>query len=542
MCPPNTGLAIGAIRGNFMVMTDQTRHVLDFLSRPESYPQRPERVTMVQTHASWVFIASPLVCKIKKPVSLGFLDFSTLELRHDNCEREVVLNRRLAEDIYLGVESICNHNGRLRFGGDGEIVEWCVMMRELDPRFLLSHLLKESSVGTAEMDRIAKKLSRFHAVQPPLPPDEAATAIDRLRLATDGNFQVAQDWIGKSLSQTCFDAITHYTNKFFDSQKTLLESRIPGGWIRDCHGDLHAEHIHLAPDAVRIYDCIEFNTRFRHIDIANDIAFLAMDLDCNSRPDLARHVVVRFAELMNDHGMTPLLDFYKSYRACVRGKVESLHSVTETAGESERAESIAKAQRYYKLALRYAIAGSEPCAFVFMGRIASGKSALAAAIGTELGWPVLSSDQLRKKIAGIPAGQRGNAALYSPEMNARTYGALFDDAAGIIQKQHGVILEATFSRRSDRDAFCELARKNGHRLVWIEAVVSDAVAQQRLRERDAAKAVVSDARLENFTALSAAYEAPVEISERMTVLNEDPVDQVLRKLLLRLAERCAKFL
>ncbi len=523
-------------------MTDQTRRVLDFLSRPESYPHRPERVTIVQTHASWVFIASPLVCKIKKPVNLGFLDFSTLELRHENCEREVVLNRRLAEDIYLGVESIQEHNGMLHFGGDGEIIEWCVMMCELDPRFLLSHLLKEGSVGTAEMDRIVDKLSSFHAAQPPLAPNEAATAIERLRLATDGNFQVAKDWIGKSLSQTCFDVITHFTNEFFDRQNILLESRILGGWIRDCHGDLHAEHIHLAPDAVRIYDCIEFNTRFRHIDIANDIAFLAMDLDGNSRPDLARHLAVRFAGLMNDPGMMPLMDFYKSYRACVRGKVESLHSATETAGESERAESLAKARRYYQLALRYAVAGSDPCAFVFMGRVASGKSSLAAAFGMELGWPVLSSDHLRKNIAGIPPNQRGDATLYSPEMSARTYGALNEEAAGTIDSRHGVILDATFSRRSDRNTLRDLARKKGYRLIWIEAVVSDAVVQQRLRERDLEQAVVSDARLENFAVLSAAYEAPAEISGRITMLNEKPVESVLRTLLLEFADRRARFL
>lgn len=524
-------------------MTPQTRRVLDFLSDAGSYPHRPERVTLVQTHASWVFIASPLVCKIKQPVNLGFLDFSTLEQRRQDCEREVSLNRRLAEDLYLGVESIREHDGRLGFGGEGEVVEWCVMMRELDPGGFLSHRLGEGTAGTTEMDRIAEKLQRFHAAQPALAPADAATAVERLKLATDGNFKVAQEWLGKSLSPPAFDAITHYTAGFFDRQRALLKSRIVGGWIRDCHGDLHAEHIHLTPEAVRIYDCIEFNTRFRHIDIANDIAFLAMDLDCHDRPDLARHLVERFAALMKDDGMRPLLDFYKCYRACVRGKVESLHSAAETAGAAERAESLAKARRYFQLALRYAVAGSEPCAFAFMGRVASGKSALAGAFGAELGWPVLSSDFLRKKIAGVPAERRGDPAqlarLYSPEMTGQTYAALFDGAAHATRAGHGVILDATFSRREHRDALRDRARKDGFRLTWIEALVSDDVARRRLRERGSAVAVVSDARLENFTALNSAYEVPEEIPERIMVANEGAVDEALRTLLLELAQRRA---
>ncbi len=525
-------------------MTDQTRRVLDFLSRPESYAHRPERVTLVQTHASWVFIAPPFVCKIKQPVNLGFLDFSTLELRRADCERELALNRRLAEDVYLGVESIREEDGRLHFGGEGEIVEWCVMMRELDPRGLLSHLLKEGSVGTAEMDRIAERLRRFHAAQPPLPPEEAATAIERLRLATDGNFLVAKDWIGRALSQACFDAITHYTELFYELGNGLLESRIRGGWIRDCHGDLHAEHIHLAPDGVRIYDCIEFSTRFRHIDIASDVAFLAMDLDGHDRPDLADHLVERFAALMNDPGMKPLMDFYKCYRACVRGKVESLHSAAESAGAAERTESLALAGRYFRLALRYAVAGSGPCVFVFMGRVASGKSALAGAFGAELGWPVLASDPTRKRLGGVPPGQRGDAAqlarLYSPEMTARTYGACSTRPCGIVRAGQGVVLDATFSRRGQRDALDALARSNGFRLVWVEAVVSEAVARRRLRDRASAPEVVSDARLENYDALGAAYEPPEEIPGRLVVTNEDPVEAVLPDLLRSLARSRAQ--
>ncbi|HEY2572794.1 MAG TPA: AAA family ATPase [Verrucomicrobiaceae bacterium] len=523
-------------------MNESSRRLLDFLSRPQSYPHGPAQVSMVQTHASWVFIAAPLVCKIKKPVNLGFLDFSTLELRHKDCEREVTLNRLLAEDVYLGVESIRQRGGELHFGGEGEVVEWCVMMRELDPRGLLSHRLKEKrKVDTADIDRITEKLLRYHAAQAPLKQEEAATAIERLKLATDGNLDIARPWIGKSLSQPCYETMVLYTDEFFSHQRARLQSRIDGGWIRDCHGDLHAEHIHLSPDAVRIYDCIEFNTRFRHIDVANDIAFLAMDLEFNGRPDLARHFVNRFAASMHDDGMMPLLDFYKCYRACVRGKVESLHSVADTADEAERTESLALARRYFRLALRYAIAGSEPCIFVFMGRVASGKSSLAEAFGQELGWSVVSSDVIRKQIAQVPPAFRGAAEalaqLYSPSMTDRTYGALLDAASRSIHADHGVILDATFSRAVRRRTLGDLAQRMGFRVIWIEVVVSDAVATQRLRERDFQTDVISDARRENAAELNSAYEAPEEITDRITLRSEGEKASVLRKLLRELAMR-----
>lgn len=527
------------------MISSVTQRLLDFLSDAASYPHHPPQVRMVQTHASWVFIAPPFVYKVKKPVNLGFLDFSTLELRHVDCEHELSLNRRLAHDIYLGLETIRESDGTLHFGEEGEIVEWAVKMREMEPRWFLKRLMKEDAVGTEEMDRVIEKLRAFYTTQPPLPTNAVQTAGEHLRQWTEDNFATSSGFVGQSLSMQALDAIAHYTREFFFRQGSLLASRIEDGWIRDCHGDLHLEHIHLSPDAVHIYDCIEFNTDFRHIDVACDIAFLAMDLDFNDRPDLARYIVERFSEILRDDGMAPLMDFYKCYRACVRGKVESLHAKAETAAEAEKRASLQLARRYFQQALQYAIAGSRPRAFVFMGKVASGKSALAEALGRETGWTVLSSDCLRKTLTGTPLNHRGTAedraALYSPEMNRRTYDLLFEQAFTSLRSGHCVILDATFSKRADRDALKERLKSEGCDAMWIEAHASESVVRERLLERDEDETVVSDARLEDYKRLSAGYEPPVELQamEKLTILTDGQIDQVLHALMSDLAARRA---
>jgi aminoglycoside phosphotransferase family enzyme/predicted kinase len=527
------------------VVSAITQQVVEFLSNAASYPHHPFEVTLVQTHASWVFIASPFVYKIKKPVNLGFLDFSTLELRLVACERELELNRRLAEDIYLGLEPICERDGVLHLGGDGVVIEWAVKMREMDPRFFMKSLLKEHGLGTEDLDRLVERLHRFYTAQPPLPKAMMASATEHLRQWTDDNFKAARGFLDRSLSSHALNAISRFTREFFARQGALLESRVDDGWIRDCHGDLHLEHIHLSPEAVRIYDCIEFNTDFRCIDVACDLAFLAMDLDFNDRPDLARDTVDRFTLVLQDPGMKPLMDFYKCYRACVRGKVESLHGDAETVDEAEKQASLGLAHRYFQLALRFAIAGSQPRAFVFMGKVGSGKSALAEALGLETGWSVLSSDHVRKSSSGIPLHRRGNeqqrTALYAPEMTQRVYDLLIDEALAALRGDHNIIIDATFSKLAQRRQLKESLGSEGFDILWIEACASESVVRQRLSARDQATVVVSDARLEDLEKLNAGYEPPSELSvtEKLTMVSDAKLGQVLDALMSELAVRRA---
>ena len=516
-------------------------HLLPFLLNPQSYPHRPKRVRLVQTHSSFVFIAPPFVYKVKKPVDFGFLNFSTLEKRRHFCEREVTLNRRLCPKVYLGVVPISVRNGRFTFEEGDEVVEYAVQMRKLADGSFLDQLVERAEAIPGDLNRIALALKQFYEAQQPTEEIEAWGRIDRLRISTDENFRQTREFIGRTLSRPAFETIRFYTEKFYARHARLFASRIRDRWIRDCHGDLHLEHIHITRRALHIYDCIEFNDRFRYVDVANDAAFLAMDLDYQGRPDLARYFATQMARALNDEEMPRLMDFYKCYRAFVRGKVESLHSVAHAAPEEERLASAERARRYFRLALQYAVAGSHPLGLAAMGRIASGKSTLAHALGAELGWEVYSSDYIRKKMAGFPLYERSRAGarkrLYSAAMTEKTYDRLLATAEAQLQKGHSIILDATFARRRHREL---LASRFGTRdIPWrlLEARASNVAVKQRLRAREARPDEVSDARLEDFEALTRLYESPSEVpaGQCVKVNTSGPLDQTVTNALQSLA-------
>jgi len=517
--------------------------LLAFMRDPASYPHLPQEVREVHTHASLVFIVPPYVYKIKKPVDLGFLDFSSLEKRRHFCAREVELNSRLAPGIYLGVETITRQGGGFAFGGDGPVVEVAVRMRLLSADGFMDLRIRNGTAGVPEVERVAHALADFYQQQKPTPEIAQWGVIEKLRVSTDENFVQTEAFVGKTISRAAFEAIRAFTAACYDRRRAWFEKRVVDGWIRDCHGDLHLDHVHVTDDALHIYDCIEFNDRFRYVDVASDVAFLAMDLDHHGRPDLGRFLVGRMAELLSDRGIVGMMDFYKCYRAYVRGKVEGFHSVVEIAGAEERESAVEKARRYFQLALQYAVCGTDPTVLVFMGRVASGKSTLAAEVARELGWQLISSDKLRKTLARVPLHERGDAvsrrALYTAEMTARTYATMVREAWETMASGHGVILDATFSKRVFRDRIRETFADA--QVKWIIAEVDDETARERLRLRDGRQDVISDARGEDFESLDNAYEAPDELNgqDAYHVLTKNSTEENVRQLLVALAQQQA---
>src|SRR5436190_760917 len=382
----------------------QSQELVSFLGVPASYPHGPREVRSIQTHISWVFVTTPFVFKVKKAVNLGFLDFSTLEKRRHFCQRELELNRRLCPSVYLDIAPIYKSASGFSFNPQGEIAEYSVKMRELPGGWFLSELLAKKLVGETEINRVISCLHRFYKSETSTPEIEQWGTPEKLKISTDENFAQVEPFVGRTISPAAFETIRHFTNRFYAANEKLFRERVQRHRIRDCHGDLHLDHIHITPKATTIFDCIEFNDRFRFIDIANDLAFLAMDFDLEGRSDLGNLFLRNCAGEFHDSEMLKLSDFYKCYRALVRGKVESIQAISmKTTKSGEHAQAAA---RYFRLALRYAVSGSEPFLLAVIGRVGTGKSTVARALGNELSWPVFSSDQIRKTLAGVPLTKR----------------------------------------------------------------------------------------------------------------------------------------
>jgi aminoglycoside phosphotransferase family enzyme/predicted kinase len=487
----------------------------DALSTPSAYPYDPERIRFEQTHISLVALAPPWVYKIKKPVSLAFLDFSTLERRRHFCEQEVRLNQRLAPNTYEGVVPIVQTDGGLRVDADpdaGDIVEVAVKMRYLEPNQFLDARLVHGEASAADIDRVVQTLCEFYQSRSPRPDIAEAGRIDRLRAVTEENFEEAEAQVGRLLSQSAHDALQFYADRFYDVNASLLHQRRAEGFFVEGHGDLRLEHVHLTDERVVIFDCIEFNEEFRHLDVANDVAFLAMDLDFHGHPDLSKRFVTRMAHGLGDSDLSTLINFYKSQRAQVRGKVGGLQAADEEVPLRERARSQARARHHYQWALRYAVAGSSPLVVAVMGRPGTGKSTQAEALARALGWPHLASDQIRKTRADVPLHGRADAdareRLYTDRMTNTTYATLRKRALRQARRHRGAVLDATFSDPAQRDQFRAALRAADVPYVFVELTAEDDVLKRRLRKRSSGAATASDARAEDFEPLNARYQAP----------------------------------
>ena len=474
-------------------------------------------------------------------MNLGFLDFSTLEKRHYFCRREIELNRRLAPEIYLDAVSVYETDSGFSFKPPGKIVEYAVKMKELPHGCFLNELVEKNRVGEKEIDRVIFTLHRFYQAETPTTEIEQWGTLEKLKISTDENFTQVEPFIGKTISPAAFDANRHYTNQFYKLNENLFHERIQQHRILDCHGDLRLDHVHLTPQATTIFDCIEFNDRFRFIDIANDLAFLAMDFDFKDRSDLGNLFLRNAARELGDAGMLKVANFYKCYRAFVRGKVASIQATekeTTNSGEHEK-----QAVRYFRLALGYAIAGAEPLIVVVMGRVGTGKSTIAKRLASELDWPVFSSDETRKTLAGVPLTQRTpselRANIYSARMTQETYRKLLKDGlAAIGCCNRGVILDATFSTRALRKFLRDECKKANVPIQFIELEVDPNEVKNRLELRDEKTAETSDARLEDFEKLNAVYQPPSELApDLIRVSTNASVSDAVKAILLCLAEK-----
>ncbi len=327
--------------------------LVEAMRDPGFYPHPVEAVEFLQTHVSSVFLTGDYVYKLKKPVDFGFLDFTTVEKRRVCCEKEVALNRRLAPEMYLGARPVTLAGGRPGLGREGEPVDWVVEMRQMDQTLLGPRVLAAGQLSEARIDAVVDLLVPFYQAAATGPGVDEYGAIEVVKFNTDENFQQTAGSVGSTVSAEEYEAIVAFTNGFYREKGDLFQRRIAQGWVRESHGDLHLGNIFFQDPPV-IFDCIEFNERFRCGDVAVDLAFLVMDLDFQGRPELARRVVDRYVEKSGDEELPLLIPFYACYRAYVRGKIACFTAADPGVPEEVRAAQLALATRYFDLAFRYA--------------------------------------------------------------------------------------------------------------------------------------------------------------------------------------------
>jgi aminoglycoside phosphotransferase family enzyme len=328
------------------------KQVVAALLTLEAYPHDPDKIELIQTHISFVFLTKDYVYKVKKAVNFGFLDFSTLEKRRIFCEKELALNRRLCPEIYIEVVPI-NKSNKIKIKGTGETIEYALKMKRLPQERIMTVLLKENKVDKKAIDEIAGIVVQFHSKAQTNPKINEFGSLKIIKTNWDENFAQTIKYKNQTIPQQDFQFVQAKINNFVSNNPELFESRIADKRIRDCHGDLHSGNIFIT-DKICIFDAIEFNDRFRYSDVAADVAFLTMDLDFQERPDLANHFIEKYLEYSKDQKLTTVLPFYKCYRAYVRGKVISFRLDDPNIAPQEKASATKEAQAYFKLAAEYA--------------------------------------------------------------------------------------------------------------------------------------------------------------------------------------------
>lgn len=479
---------------------------------------------LIETHISWVFLGPTEVFKVKRPVDLGFLDFTTLDRRHRACEAEVRLNRRLAADVYLGIVPITvDEAGVHVIGGAGRIADWAVHMRRLPIHERADQRLQRGALSPAQIDELAVRVARFHEEARCDSETSRHGRVETIRRNVEENFSQTRDSIGDYLDSSQAEEIERWQLQALKDEPRF-QARIDAGRVRDGHGDLRLEHVYFGKDgSISIIDCIEFNDRFRYGDVCADVAFLSMDLAWHGRVDLAERLLARYARETNDYDLYSVVDFYESYRAFVRGKVASLLARDAEASAETRARAANEARRYFLLSLAFERPPLVPPRVVAVGgMIASGKSRTAATIGELISAPVLSSDRTRKLLLGREPSEslqsEAWSGAYSPRITRMVYDELWKLAETIVRSGRPVIIDASFRTAAMRDAARKLAERAGVPFLLVECVAPRELTLERLAAREKREAHESDARADLLE----------EFEQRFDPIDELPASEHIR--------------
>ena len=509
--------------------------LLQAMFRPEFYPHRPEHIELIQTHISYIFLAGDYVYKIKKAVDFDFLDFTTIERRRFYCYEELRLNRRLAPDIYLDVLEIGEDAvGNIVLGKGERVVDYAVLMKKLPGDRMLKTLLQHRKVDLPIMDAVARKLSHFHAHAATGGKIDEIGGVETIHRNHDENFEETRNYINITIPEHQYRFIRDYAYDFMARHHNLLLKRVQDHKIRDCHGDLHLDHICIAdpatrrgtangpgndysPDDIIIFDCIEFNERFRYEDVASEVAFLAMDLDYNGHAGYADTFVSAYIGHSDDREIGSLQNFYKCYYAYVRGKVISFRLGESSVTPEERAEEIKAASRYFDLAYTYAARLEKPALVLMAGLTGTGKSVRADSLAPRIGAEIIRTDILRKEMLHMAPAERHAEAfgtgIYREEVTRKTYDKAIELASQRLTEGKSIIIDASYRSRADRQRALAAAERLKADFFIIECTCPENIIRKRLDMRTFDKGEASDGRWEIYLAQKEAFERITEMPE-----------------------------
>ncbi len=495
--------------------------------KKESFPNNPKDLRVIQTHISYVFIADELVYKIKKPVNFGFLDFTTLELRKLYCEREVELNRRLSPEIYLDVVAISYTKEGYKVEDSSNPVEYAVKMKRLPEQGMMQSIIKNKELTEKHIDLIVDALVPFY--ENAKRADEYGS-IETISFNTEENFSQTASYVGRAINSWRYEHIVNWTRNFIKNNKDLFETRIKNGFIKDGHGDLYSANICFDDlKKVYIFDCIEFNERFRCGDVASEISFLSMDLDFHGYNEFSDYFVKSFIEKSDDKDLLKLLNFYKCYRAYVRAKIGCFTSDDPHLNEEKRKEALENARKYYDLA--YIYAEGKPKLFVFFGLSGTGKSTLARKLKDIALSDWIASDIVRKSLVGLKPTEHKyepfEKGIYSREFTEKTYKKMIELAKEKLLQGRDVILDATFREKAYRQ---EVERELSFAdIYWIWCVADDDVVRERFSKRQEAEDI-SDARWEIYLEQKKKFEPPDEVKGKLIKLDTSRDENLIEKV------------
>ncbi|HEY0939645.1 MAG TPA: AAA family ATPase [Steroidobacter sp.] len=495
---------------------------IEELLRADAFPHPVSQLRLVETHISWVVLTGSFAYKIKKPVKLGFIDTSTLELRQHYCNEEVRLNRRLAPELYLDVVPITREHSRVRAGGQGDVIEYAVRMKQFPTGNELDALLDRGDVSLQEIEQLAELLGQFHQQIPSPTPSQDLTHTRSMFENVLGNLEQLSAHAPDMLDVALLRQLRDWTRASLDAQRPAFEKRERTGHIRDCHGDLHAANIVRIDGRLVPFDCIDFDPRLRHIDVMNDLAFLVMDLRSRDRQDLATALLNRYLEVTGDYEGVQLLPFYAVYRALVRAKVDAIAANQSPERVSQLTERF---QRRIRTALQLMNEPS-PTLLLMHGPSGSGKSWLSEQLVPRVPALRIRSDLERRRLLGEARDGEDKGfktGRYAPEMSRRIYSRMVECADSCLQGGCNVIIDAAFLNESDRELFESLASRAGVNCAFISCHADEATLLERVSARAAQGRDVSEADRDVVTAQLRTFE-PLQSRPDRRVIHADTRD------------------